>query len=693
MKKRGFGFIAAVLMIAVAVPAAAAGADPAAALAEKGILTGYEDGILRLDGLVTRAEFVKMLAAAYRAEYDPELETEGFPDVPRGFWAYEPVMAARQHGFVSGDETGMFHPDAPVLYEQALKMVVAAEKGAHFSYPEGYIGAAIDAGYADRMEALIGEPVTRQDAVYLIYNALCEEQELVFETGFGYSSPGSFSTSSFSGGGSVSAGGGGGAPLLNEYGATDAFQGFHTEEYTAEPENRFKTALTSPLSTFSIDVDTASYSNMRRFLLGGSMPPAGSIRTEELINYFDYDRPENSGDAPFSVSAELHDCPWNEQNKLVMLALHGNELPQEARGQSNLVFLIDTSGSMYAANKLPLVVKSMELLLETLDERDTISIVAYAGSAGMVLEPTPASEKEKILDALKSLRAGGSTAGAAGITLAYETAVQNRVEGNNRVILCTDGDFNVGISSTAELEKFIEEKRDAGIYLSVLGFGMGNYKDNRMETLADKGNGNYAYIDSLKEAKKVLVEDMTKTLYTVADDVKLQVEFNPDVVSEYRLVGYENRNLENEDFADDAVDAGEMGAGHQVTAFYELKMADGAETEDPLRYQDVQVTDFEELLFLKIRYKKPGETESTLLEIPVANQNAEEQSAHYRFASAVAAFGMLLNRSEYKGSADYGAVIDHARRAKGTDQFGLRAEFIQLADLARYLDTAEKELS
>ena len=374
-------------------------------------------------------------------------------------------------------------------------------------------------------------------------------------------------------------------------------------------------------------------------------------------------------------------CPWNKNNLLAMLTVSGEELAEPA--PSNLVFLIDVSGSMYSRNKLPLVKQSLSLLLNKLGEKDTISIVTYASGTGVALEPTPATDKEKIMAVIDSLRSGGGTAGAGGITLAYEQAEKHKVEGNNRIILCTDGDFNIGISSSGDLEALITEKREKGIFLSVLGFGMGNYKDSKMELLADKGNGNYAYIDTLREAKKVLVDEMPKTIYTIAKDVKIQVEFNPKYASAYRLIGYENRVLNDEDFENDKKDAGELGAGATVTVLYEIVPANGNETSG-LKYQTSETVDSDELMTVSIRYKKPDSDESTLQTYPIAYQVSEELSEDFCFASAVAELGMILNKSEYVGSSTYDSVIELAKKGLGSDEYAIRGEFLQLVDLLRY---------
>ncbi len=462
----------------------------------------------------------------------------------------------------------------------------------------------------------------------------------------------------------------------------------NTEEYAPVNENIFHPALSDPLSTFSIDVDAASYSNMRRFLNNGQMPPKDAVRIEEMINYFDYDYKQPMDATPFSINTEVGTAPWNEKHQLVHIGIQGKEIPTKDLPASNLVFLLDVSGSMNAPNKLPLLKSAFRLLVDQMRPEDKVSIVVYAGAAGMVLEPTSGSNKDKIMKALNDLSAGGSTAGGAGIKLAYKLAKDNFVtNGNNRVILATDGDFNVGASSNGEMQRLIEEKRNDGIFLTVLGFGMGNYKDSKMEVLADKGNGNYAYIDNLMEAKKVLVTEFGGTMYTIAKDVKIQVEFNPAHVQAYRLVGYENRILNDEDFNDDKKDAGELGSGHTVTALYEI-IPTGVESSfspiDDLKYQQTKVSNeakkSKELMNVKLRYKDPDGDKSKLIAqtIDKANVEFEKTSENFRWSAAVASFGMLLRDSKFKGDLSYASVIKMAEGAKGIDKEGYRIEMIKL---------------
>ncbi|MDZ8055394.1 MAG: von Willebrand factor type A domain-containing protein [Aulosira sp. ZfuVER01] len=475
---------------------------------------------------------------------------------------------------------------------------------------------------------------------------------------------------------------------------------FNTENYNRIDDNPFHLVSNDSLSTFSIDVDTASYSNVRRFITQGDLPPKDAVRIEELINYFIYNYPQPKGDRPFSVTTEVATAPWNSQHKLVQVGLQGKRLESAALPPSNLVFLIDVSGSMDEPNKLPLVQQSLKLLVNQLRPEDRVSLVVYAGNAGLVLPATPGSQKAKIHSAIDRLKAGGSTAGGQGIELAYKIAKQSFIKSaNNRVILATDGDFNVGVSSDAELTRLIEQKREQGIFLTVLGFGTGNYKDSKMEQLADKGNGNYAYIDTLLEAKKVLVNDLRGTLFTIAKDVKIQVEFNPAKVQAYRLIGYENRLLQNQDFNDDKKDAGDIGAGHSVTALYEIiptgiKSDVKLPTVDPLRYQrsDITKTDTasNELMQVKLRYKLPQDSTSQLITQPIPDADFSTErvpSTNLRFAAAVATFGMLLRDSEYKGNANYDLVMKLATQGKGEDQEGYRGEFIRLVEQSRGLMT------
>jgi Ca-activated chloride channel family protein len=519
----------------------------------------------------------------------------------------------------------------------------------------------------------------------------------------------------------------------------------NTEAYDRLVENSFLQVAQNPLSTFSIDVDTASYANVRRFLNQGTLPPPGAVRIEEMVNYFAYDYPLPTGEHPFSVNIEVADCPWNGDHVLARIGIKGQEFTPEERPPANLVFLIDVSGSMQPPNKLPLLKEALRMLVDELANDDYVAIAVYAGASGLVLPSTPCSNRGAITDALDRLRSGGSTNGGAGIQLAYDTAVDNFIEGGvNRVILATDGDFNVGVTNQSELIGLIEEKAKSGVFLSVLGFGMGNYKDSTLEKLADKGNGNYAYIDTMNEAQKVLVDQMGGTLVTIAKDVKIQIEFNPVEVNAYRLIGYENRMLRAEDFNDDTKDAGEIGAGHTVTAFYEIVPA-GIEIDlpdiDPLKYQaspldasseggmfsldevggehvlgpkaeaagangsepGEQATGAAprglptsgrpvppaalsgELMTVKLRYKEPDGETSKLIEMPVTDRGLTlaEASDDFVFAASVASFGMLLRGSQHSGDFTYDAVLEMARGSMGDDPFGYRAEFVSLVERAR----------
>lgn len=468
---------------------------------------------------------------------------------------------------------------------------------------------------------------------------------------------------------------------------------FNTEGYVAVTENGFKNVKNNPLSTFSIDVDNASYSNIRRFINSGSLPPADAVRIEEMINYFKFNYPEPNGVHPFSVYTELAICPWNRNHTLLQVGLRGKSIDKSSLPPSNLVFLIDVSGSMDDPNKLPLLKSAFGLLVNELRAQDRVAIVVYAGAAGLVLESTPGNRKGVIMSAIDNLEAGGSTAGGEGLKLAYKEAQKNFVKGgNNRIILATDGDFNVGESSNGGMERLVEEKREQGVFITVLGFGMGNYKDDKMEIIADKGNGNYAYIDNLQEARKVLVREFGGTLFTIAKDVKFQLEFNPSMVESYRLIGYENRLLNDEDFNNDTKDAGEMGSGHMVTALYEIVPNGSGESLpsiDPLKYQSPKVSREEsysdELLTIKVRYKKPDGKTSMLLEKPVKStaDDIEEASENLRFAAAVAEFGMILRESEFKGSSSLESAAKLAKSARGEDEDGYRSELIRLIETVK----------
>ncbi len=488
--------------------------------------------------------------------------------------------------------------------------------------------------------------------------------------------------------------------------AEDYYDGaLNTEEYNSITENNFKSVLDYPLSTFSADVDTASYSNIRRMINSGEAVTPDAVRIEEMINYFSYEYAKPTGDVPFSVTTELSDCPWNENTKLLLVGIQAENIDLDERPSSNLVFLLDVSGSMNSEDKLPLMQKAFAMLAENLTENDRISIVTYAGTDQVVLTGARGDETMKIINALEDLSAGGSTAGAAGITTAYELAREYFIEGgNNRVILATDGDLNVGITSEGDLTRLIEDERKSGVYLSVLGFGTGNIKDNKMEALADNGNGNYSYIDSILEAKKVLVEEMGGTLFTVAKDVKFQIEFNPVYLKGYRLIGYENRLLSSEDFNDDTKDAGEIGAGHRVTVLYELVDVNSAQeiTSTNLKYQPYTTVSGSavtsstvsgsalaataEWLTVSIRYKEPNEETSNLLSFPVdISSYTSEMPDNLTFASSVAAFGMLLRDSQFKGTATYDMILNNLSTLDlSNDEY--KDEFVYLVKKMSRLD-------
>jgi Ca-activated chloride channel family protein len=487
-------------------------------------------------------------------------------------------------------------------------------------------------------------------------------------------------------------------------------QDFDTATYDHVLENPFLSAASNPLSTFSIDVDTASYSNVRRFIESGSLPPKDAVRVEEMINYFTYDYREPEGDKPFSIDLDATACPWDASHRLLRIGLKGRDVATENRPASNLVFLLDVSGSMTPAERLPLVKQAMRLLVEKLTEKDRVAIVIYAGGSGLALPSTAGDRKETILRAMEELKAGGSTNGAEGIELAYKVAADNFIKGGvNRVILATDGDFNIGVTNQGDLIRLIEDKAKSGVFLSVLGVGTDNLKDSTMQKLADKGNGNYAYLDSLDEARKVLVQQVNGTLMTIAKDVKIQVEFNPARVASYRLIGYEKRMLRKEDFNNDKVDAGEIGAGHTVTALYEIVPAGTGAVDpsasippvDPLKYQapnsspvavaQADAKASQEMVTVKLRYKKPDGDRSELTERSFVDNGSKFENAapDLKFAAAVAEFGMILRDSQYKGKGTLGAVIEWAQEGKGRDAAGYRAGFLDLARKTQALKQRE----
>jgi Ca-activated chloride channel family protein len=473
----------------------------------------------------------------------------------------------------------------------------------------------------------------------------------------------------------------------------------NTEKYQHLDDNPVHRASEQPVSTFSIDVDTGAYANVRRFLNAGQLPPEDAVRVEEMINYFDYEyAPPASRSTPFKVATELAPAPWNENALLLKIGIKGFEISARERPASNLVFLIDVSGSMQSADKLPLLKNAFRLLTDQLTAQDRVSIAVYAGSSGIVLEPTPGNQKHKIMSAINQLSAGGSTNGAEGIQLAYQLARQGFIEkGINRVILATDGDFNVGTVDFEALVDMAERERKSDVALTTIGFGTGNYNDQLMERLADAGNGNYAYIDSLSEARKVLVSELSSTLFTIAKDVKIQVEFNPTQVLEYRLIGYENRKLAREDFNNDKVDAGEIGAGHRVTALYEVVLAGNQGLIDPLRYgeKEKSAAVSDEIANVRLRYKQPDSDTSKLLEYPISRKAKvafDKTSADFRFATSVAAFGQLLRGGKYVGSYSYDDVANLAKGALSDDNDGYRREFVSLVKLADSLKPSNERV-
>ena len=484
------------------------------------------------------------------------------------------------------------------------------------------------------------------------------------------------------------------APHMGRVHTLQAPPNQNTESYNGVEENDFHYATEDPLSTFSIDVDRASYSNIRRFINNGQLPPVDAVRVEEMINYFDYEYESPKGKDPVKIYTELGQAPWNSDHQLLQIGIKAKDLELESLPPSNIVFLIDVSGSMNQPNKLPLLKSSMKILVQQMRDKDRVAIVVYAGAAGLVLESTPGDDKQKIYNAIDNPSAGGSTAGGAGIKLAYQVALENFVEdGNNRIVLATDGDFNVGAASDSDMEALIKTKRDQGVFLTVLGFGMGNYKDSKMEILADKGNGNYAYIDNITEAKKTLVNEFGGTMFAVAKDVKIQVEFNPANVAEYRLIGYDNRMLNKEDFNNDKKDAGEMGVGHVVTALYEIvPIGKSSNRVDPLKYQksepitEAVLTD--EVVTVKLRYKEPDGEKSRLMSHIVKAKvgSIDRATNNLKWSASVAGFGMLLHGSDHVGSYNYDAMIKLAETAVGEDKEGYRRECLQLMKSAELLN-------
>ncbi len=587
-------------------------------------------------------------------------------------------------------ETSQLASDAPITYGQALQVLCQAVGHMDDSI-SSCLAFAIENDLITGLAVVVSRQVSQADALKLIASFAAYRDEQMMQS----LQEDSLFKALFSTGAAMPQMAGlpapaDGANFMPEPFPHFDYNGLNDESYGNDPENRFLDPLVSPFSTFALDVDTASYANIRRCLLGGYLPDKGAIRIEEMLNYFDYGMKKPSTDEPISITTELAVCPWNKEHQLAMIALSGYEPDKTSLPGSNLVFLVDVSGSMEAVNRLPLARKALKLLVSQLGAKDRVTIVTYAGTAGVLLDTTPADLREKLLTAIDSMHAGGSTNGAGGIEAAYKKAREAFIDGgNNRVILLTDGDFNVGVHSASELEALITKEREGGIYLSVLGFGMGNLKDYEMETLADRGNGNYAYIDTLKEAKKVLVDDMTGTIFAIAKDVKLQVEFNPQHVAAYRLIGYENRLLNTEDFLDDKKDAGEMGAGHQMIALYEIIPASEVEPKAAApdsRYQEKTVLGGEETLFVSVRYKLPGDGKIKAAQSALkAAEITPAMSGGMAFASTVAEFGLILKDSPYKGDASLQSVIDRALSSLDGDVYGYRSEFVQLVDLTRLI--------
>lgn len=705
----------------------------------EGIMTGDETGDLMLDKTITRAEMAKMIIFVCAGEdLDNDIKNAddmSFTDVSKSHWAFDYINKAYKALIISGCTDNTFRPEDSITKAQAIKIMLAACGVRNISYPYGYISKAVEDGIVEGIELNPDEPITRREVAEIMFNIVnavndgllsasgisdirYDEKNKTQSYGYGrfkttekIQEHGMIVNSGIPAKGMAGSAGGGGASMSGakpsmdmsvsesaaDFGSSAStavnanriFPYGSAEEYDFTEPNIFKKSSVSPLSTFSIDTDTASYSNMRRFILNGSIPAKDSVRTEELINYFRYDTPEIEENELFGVDAEITECPWSE-NKLARITITGGDMSSDM--PSNLVFLIDVSGSMYSYNKLPMLKKALCMMVDGLGENDTVSIVTYASGTKVVMEPTGCDKKDEIKEAVNSLEAGGGTNGADGLALAYKEIEKNKSDGNNRIILCSDGDFNIGPSSTSELKSLIEEKRKAGIYLTTAGFGMGNYKDNRMELLADYGNGSYYYIDTMREAKRVFCDNIINTLYTVAEDVKLQVEFNPAVVSEYRLIGYENRKLENEQFNDDTVDAGELSAGTTVTALYELVMNSGdtanTGSNSEYRYQTVQYAQGDEVLDVKIRYKKPGTTESILKEYPLEN-TVVYADGDTQFAASAAMLGLKLNNVI---DVDYDTIISLARPCV-TDENGVysdksseRSEFVQLMEILKYID-------
>lgn len=695
---------------------------------------------------ITRAEYIALVMTAFGDRGAPTGRVS-FPDIDR-HWAREYIIAAANRGYISGFADGEFRPDARITYEQAFAVVVRIVGGPQRNFPIDYLTFAMREGMADNIPIVTGEYISRSEAERIIYNVISRERfeeeelarmavlqslgqesgDLLYDLTTGRqlrpnpmlmtpatpaappapqpaqrrevadmvmadaeasaespvfdmpapalpSAPASPSMPSF-------------APPPPPPGRGRTPDPHGGNQHLITPESGFLSPISSPLSTFSLDVNTAAYSFIRRSLHQGNLPNRNVVRIEEMINYFPYDLPRPTEGETFTVTTEVQRTPWNEDTYLAMIALQGYDIARKDLPPSNLVFLIDVSGSMFPRDRLPLAQRALSLLVEQLRPIDTVSIVTYASGSRLVLDATPGDQHDVINEAIFSLRSGGATAGSYGILLAYEQARLNFIEGgNNRIILCTDGDFNVGLRCVSELEDLIIEQRESGVFLSVLGFGYGNLRDDFLETLARHGNGNYAYIDNLNEAKRVLVDDMVSTIFTIASDVRLQVEFNPETVYRYRLIGYERRMLADEVFDLDDTDAGEMGAGHSMIAFYEIIPRRASNPITPeLRFQALQTTGSDELFIVHLRYNRPVTREPVRpTSVVVPGLTATPPSETFNFASAVVEWSMILQDSEHKADANINNLLERARANRGEDTFGHRAEFVQLVDLSRLL--------
>lgn len=597
-----------------------------------------------------------------------------FADVPTSDWSYKALAELAQAGVIEDAHDKVFRGDVVLTrYEMAQMVAEASAKN-----PTGEQKMLVDrlaqeyAGELNTLGVPLPLPAEMETTRFKLDISAKENTDWHVVGRLEVSSPAD-----------------GSYPTILQYDMMRNVPIQSTEAYKPVKEQAFQSVLSAPLSSFGADVDTGAYSNVRRYIQGGSKPPTDAVRTEEMLNYFNYDYPAPIGEEVLTMSLESAVCPWQPKNRLVMLGMKGKEIPADQLPTSNLVFLIDVSGSMDEPDKLPLLKKSFGELVSHLRSQDKVSIVVYAGAAGVVLEPTSGAYKATILNAINRLEAGGSTAGGEGLALAYQLAKKNFSKNtNSRVILATDGDFNVGVSDEAGLMKLIEKERKSGVYLSVLGFGMGNIKDNTMETLADNGNGHYAYIDSLTEAKKVFGTELTGTLYVIAKDVKLQVEFNPALVKSYRLLGYEKRAMTAEEFKNDAKDSGEIGVGHTVTALYEIEMQDEiAPPQSEFVFQQLQFPNREDLLEVRLRYKNPKEEQSNLrtFRLKPTDTPYMQASERFRFAAAVAEYAMLLRNSNFSGNSSYEQTLQLAQSAKGVDEEGYRAEFIQLVKAAQSL--------